>query len=166
MVNWILYIFSGLVSSVIAQSGAALATWATTQEPFEFAKRAGKKLGCTATTSDKLVECLRSLPSSKFENLEVKAPLYFNAFAPVIDGEVIREDPKIYLQKVSRGEVKIGCDCSYLTGVSRTESFSYVGDYVDGAGQLDIKNFQEILNGFVQNHFGGTMQAGSVVTKK
>ena len=135
------------------------------QESLSFARRAGSKLGCTATASDKLVECLRELPSSRYKDLKIQAPLYFNAFAPVLDDEVIREDPKIFLQKVSRGDVNIGCDCSYLTGVSKTEAFNYVGDYVDGAGQIELDVYEQILNGFVQNHFGGTMQAGSVVKK-
>ncbi|XP_072034405.1 neuroligin-4, X-linked-like [Amphiura filiformis] len=153
----------GLVHNIIAQSGSALATWALTQEPKSFARRAGKELGCTAIPSLKLVDCMRQLPASSFENLKIQAPLYFNAFAPVIDGELIREDPKIFFFFFSRKEANISCGCSYLTGVSRTEAFDYVGDDVDGAGQIEVSEYQRILDGFVQNHFGGTMQAGEVI---
>lgn len=130
-----------------------------------FAKMAAKKLGCLEDTNLKMVECMRKLPATNFENLKVQAPLYFTAFAPVLDDDVIREDPNILMQKISRGEILLGCNCTYLTGVSRTEAFAYVGDYVDGAGQIDVSVFEQVLNGFVQNHFGGSMQAGSVVEK-
>ncbi len=83
------------------------------------------------------------------------------AFAPVIDGALIEDEPSVLLEKLAKGERKSGCDgCSYMSGVTRSEGFHYVGEDADGVGRLAPEDFNHILDGFVQNNYGSNMHAG------
>ena len=97
----------------------------------------------------------------QFQLLDVEAPLYYNAFAPVVDGGVLEDDPVVLFQEIARGERRPSCaGCAFMTGVTRSEGFAYVGEDADGAGKLDPVVFNHILDGFVQNNYGSNMHAG------
>ncbi|XP_022093520.1 neuroligin-4, X-linked-like [Acanthaster planci] len=157
---------SGLISGVIAHSGSAIAPWAITREPRNFAKMAATKIGCEAPTTYQIVDCLRQVRPEEFQLLDVEAPLYYNAFAPVVDGGVLEDDPAVLFEEIARGERRPSCTgCAFMTGVTRSEGFAYVGEDADGAGKLDPMVFNHILDGFVQNNYGGNMHAGNVIKK-
>ena len=93
----------------------------------------------------------------------MEAPLYYHAFAPVVDGAVLEDDPAALFEELASGRRKFTCEgCGYMTGVTRSEGFLYVGDDADGVGQLDPVVFNHILDGFVQNNYGRNMHAGWV----
>ena len=104
---------------------------------------------------------LPKVRAEEFQLLDVEAPLYYNAFAPVVDGAVVEDDPAAVFEELARGERKLGCvGCAYMTGVTRSEGFHYIGEDADGAGKLDPAVFNHILDGFVQNNYGSNMHAG------
>ncbi|XP_033637845.1 neuroligin-3-like [Asterias rubens] len=157
---------TGLMSGVIAHSGSAIAPWAISREPRKFAKMAATEIGCEASTTYKMVDCLREVRAEEFQLYDIEAPLYYNAFAPVVDGALIEDEPSVLLEKLANGERKPGCDgCSYMSGVTRSEGFHYVGEDADGVGRLAPEDFNHILDGFVQNNYGSNMHAGNVIKK-
>ncbi|XP_038071133.1 neuroligin-3-like, partial [Patiria miniata] len=108
---------SGLISGVIAHSGSAIAPWAITREPRKFAKMAATEIGCEAPTTYQIVDCLRQVRAEEFQLLDVEAPLYYNAFAPTVDGGVLEDHPAVLFEEISRGQRKMSCaGCSYMTG--------------------------------------------------
>ncbi|XP_030838013.1 neuroligin-4, X-linked isoform X2 [Strongylocentrotus purpuratus] len=153
----------GLIAGVIAESGSANAPWALSREPARFAKLLAENVGCEAETNLQMVECLRGLPYSDLINLDFQSPLYMFAFAPVVDEDVIAADPSIMWGQLIAGERDIGRDdFAYLSGIVRNEAFSYIAEETDVVGRMELEVFDDILDGFVQNNFGGNMKASVI----
>jgi len=53
----------GLFRSAICQSGSSLDSWAVVENPDEVAKRFAKKVNCSTTSSEEMVECLKNKPA-------------------------------------------------------------------------------------------------------
>ncbi|XP_054771189.1 neuroligin-4, X-linked-like isoform X1 [Lytechinus pictus] len=157
----------GLIAGVIAESGSSVASWALSREPARFANLLAESVGCEAETNLQMVECLRGLPYDDMINVDIQSPLYMIAFAPVVDEDVIAADPTIMWGQLIAGERDIGRDdFSYLSGVVRNEGFMYIEPYLTEPlvdAQLLLEDFEDILDGFMQNNFGGNMKASSVI---
>ncbi|CAH1800908.1 unnamed protein product, partial [Owenia fusiformis] len=106
-----LHLFSpltkGLVHGVIPQSGQANSYWGIkrqheTARPYAF--ELGRLVGCPQQSSKALITCMRGKPYSELvqrgEN-DVSSPWFTSAWAPVIDGYYILEDP---LELIRRGK--------------------------------------------------------------
>ncbi len=69
------------------ESGSALSTWAITEDPLKYTRELAVKLNCSAFIgrSDLLLQCFRSKTIAELIDVDMQAPKYFSAFAPVID---------------------------------------------------------------------------------
>ncbi|XP_038061917.1 cholinesterase 1-like [Patiria miniata] len=107
---------AGLFRGAILESGDAAAPWATL--PDGAARRAafvfGKLVGCERQTSEELLECLQQIEGfdtiveNQHEKLLQELGGGMQAFAPVVDGEVIPADPNdLYEQGAINDAVSI-----------------------------------------------------------
>ena len=62
----------GLFHRAIAQSGSALCDWAVERDPLSFAQSIAQSVGCTQSTTDTMVECLRTISSSSLLRAQSK----------------------------------------------------------------------------------------------
>ena len=69
------------------ESGSALSTWAVTEDPVKYTRELAGKLNCSTFMgrSDLLLQCFRSKTITELIEVDIEAPKYFSAFAPVID---------------------------------------------------------------------------------
>ncbi|KAL6093753.1 hypothetical protein STEG23_037298 [Scotinomys teguina] len=103
----------GLFQKAIIQSGSALSSWAVNYEPARHARALGARLGCGFEGSDPpnpgdprsdassaLLSCLRRLPAPALVQAAGPPPGPFHAaFAPVIDGDVVPDDPQVLMEQ-------------------------------------------------------------------
>jgi carboxylesterase type B len=151
-----------LFHRAIAQSGSALCDWAIERNPQDFARKVGETLGCPLSSSQQLVECMRTMsPSallraqSKFKVLVTSAFFSFknlNYFrfqtfgefpqraAPVIEKpgvqRFISEDPRIIMERGVPNPVPL------ILGVNRDEA-SYFYPMVVDAHHIANKGYHE-----------------------
>ena len=76
-----------LFQKAIMESGSALGTWAITEDPVRYTRELAGKLNCSSFIgrSDLLLQCFRTKTVTELKEVDVEAPKYFSAFAPVID---------------------------------------------------------------------------------
>ena len=76
-----------LFHRAIMESGSALSTWAVTDDPVKYTRELAAKLNCSTflSRSNLLLQCFRSKTITELIEVDIEAPKYFSAFAPVID---------------------------------------------------------------------------------
>ncbi|XP_071483098.1 neuroligin-2-like [Diadema antillarum] len=154
----------GLIAGVIAQSGAAISTWALSREPARFAKYLAEQVDCQSDTHFNMVECLRNVPFTELVDIDIQSPLYMYAFSPVVDEDVIEAQPSVLWDQLIAGQRTTGrSNFAYMSGIVRNEAFSYIEHDTDVVGRMYLETFNDILDGFVQNNFGGIMKASRVI---
>lgn len=150
----ILFVYvTGLFSRVIAHSGAPLSPWVINESPLGFYDIITTKTGCQLSDREAIMACLRNVSYRTFLELDVPKPLYSYSFGPVVDGDIIDEDPVILLKKVTKGQRNISTR-AYLTGLTKNEGFPYLSDSVDIVGRIHKDQYEQALQIFVQNNFG------------
>lgn len=90
----------GLFQRAIAQSGSALSSWAVNYQPVMYTKILAKKVGCSLGDMAELVECLRRKTFRELVDQDIQPARYHIAFGPVVDGDVVPDDPEILMQQV------------------------------------------------------------------
>lgn len=97
---------SGLFHRAIAQSGTAISSWSVNYQPLKYTKILARKVGCTYTETADLVDCLRRKNFRELVDQDIQPARYHIAFGPVVDGDVVPDDPEILMQ-----QVMIWCYC-------------------------------------------------------
>lgn len=59
-----------------------------------------KKVGCSYGDTGDLVECLRRKSFRELVDQDIQPARYHIAFGPVVDGDVVPDDPEILMQQV------------------------------------------------------------------
>lgn len=90
----------GLFQRAIAQSGSAISSWAVNYRPVMYAKILAKKVGCSLGDMAELVDCLRRKTFRELVDQDIQPARYHIAFGPVVDGDVVPDDPEILMQQV------------------------------------------------------------------
>lgn len=90
----------GLFQRAIAQSGSAISSWAVNYQPVMYTKVLAKKVGCSLADMAGLVECLRKKTFRELVDQDIQPARYHVAFGPVVDGDVVPDDPEILMQQV------------------------------------------------------------------
>lgn len=90
----------GLFQRAIAQSGSAISSWAVNYRPVMYTKILAKKVGCTLGDMAELVDCLRRKSFRELVDQDIQPARYHIAFGPVVDGDVVPDDPEILMQQV------------------------------------------------------------------
>ena len=170
----------GLIQRVIAQSGSVTASWATCKSAKKEAMEIGKLVGCDATESDPLIECLRNKsPETINETLNDPNNGFFRdelPFLPTIDGEFVKEHPKALLlddtaisakgrDVFSSVDLLIGINSaegliamSPMMGIDDPETFEPNRTYIDDNVlpvllPSELGKIPEIVNGIVSHEY-------------
>lgn len=91
---------AGLFQRAIAQSGSAISSWAVNYLPVMYTKILAKKVGCPLGDMAELVDCLRRKSFRELVDQDIQPTRYHIAFGPVVDGDVVPDDPEILMQQV------------------------------------------------------------------
>ena len=97
----------GLFQRAIAQSGTALSSWAVSFQPAKYARMLARKVGCNLQDTVELVECLQRKHYKELVDQDIQPARYHIAFGPVIDGDVIPDDPQILMEQGKGGEARV-----------------------------------------------------------
>lgn len=90
----------GLFHRAIAQSGTAISSWSVNYQPLKYTKNLARKVGCTYSETADLVDCLRRKTFRELVDQDIQPARYHIAFGPVVDGDVVPDDPEILMQQV------------------------------------------------------------------
>lgn len=113
---------------VILQSGAPQAAWATLsdKEAKNRSLHLANELNCNLVEIPDIIECLRGVPASNFNELEwntINFGVVRFPFVPIIDGTFLQEDPE---KSLRNGNFK---RCPVLIGHNTNEAFYWLMYY-------------------------------------
>uniref|UniRef100_UPI00358FCD57 neuroligin-3-like n=1 Tax=Myxine glutinosa TaxID=7769 RepID=UPI00358FCD57 len=138
----------GLFQRAILQSGTALASWAISYQPAKYARRLAERLDCNLLDTAALVGCLRSRPARQLAEAAVWPAPYHAAFGPVIDGDVVSDDPRALMEQ---GEF---LNYDVMTGLAQTEGLRFAEAVVGETGELTAASFDRAISAFVDSMYG------------
>uniref|UniRef100_A0A8C5NFG1 Neuroligin-2-like n=1 Tax=Gouania willdenowi TaxID=441366 RepID=A0A8C5NFG1_GOUWI len=146
----------GLFQRAIAQSGSAISSWSVNYRPMMYTKILAQKVGCTLEDMVELVDCLRRKSFRELVDQDIQPARYHIAFGPVVDGDVVPDDPEILMQFVSdKLHVTHGEFLNYdiLLGVNQGEGLKFVDDS-EGEDGISSVSFDYTISNFVNNLYG------------
>ncbi|KAK6483956.1 neuroligin-1-like isoform X2 [Huso huso] len=138
----------GLFQRAIAQSGSALSSWAVSFQPAKYARMLATKVGCNLMDTVDLVECLQKKPYKELVDQDIQPARYHIAFGPVIDGDVIPDDPQILMEQ---GEF---LNYDIMLGVNQGEGLKFVEFIVDNENGVRAMDFDYAVSSFVDDLYG------------
>ncbi|XP_072517275.1 neuroligin-1 isoform X2 [Salminus brasiliensis] len=138
----------GLFQRAIAQSGTALSSWAVSFQPAKYARMLAKKVGCSIKDTVELVECLQKKHYKELVEQDIQPARYHIAFGPVIDGDVIPDDPQILMEQ---GEF---LNYDIMLGVNQGEGLKFVELIVDNENGVQANDFDYAVSSFVDDLYG------------
>ena len=94
------------------------------------------------------MECLRSKPVHLLVETEVQPVRYHISFGPVIDGDVVPDDPQILMEQ---GEF---LNYDIMTGVTQAEAYELVENMVDEDNGISSSRFDFAVSNFADNLYG------------
>lgn len=139
---------SDLFHRAIIQSGSALASWAVNYQPSKYARQLGERVGCGIDDSTQLVACLQGRSYRELVEQSITPAKYHTAFAPVIDGDVIPDDPQILMEQ---GEF---LNYDVMLGVNQGEGVKFVEGIVDSEDGVTAEDFDFAVSDFVDSLYG------------
>ncbi|XP_032879251.1 neuroligin-4, X-linked isoform X1 [Amblyraja radiata] len=138
----------GLFQKAIIQSGTALSSWAVNYQPAKYTRLLAEKVGCSMLDTIDLVECLRLKTYKELIEQDIMPARYHIAFGPVIDGDVIPDDPQILMEQ---GEF---LNYDIMLGVNQGEGLKFVENMVDNEDGISASDFDFAVSNFVDNLYG------------
>uniref|UniRef100_A0A8C6AFM3 Carboxylesterase type B domain-containing protein n=1 Tax=Marmota marmota marmota TaxID=9994 RepID=A0A8C6AFM3_MARMA len=138
----------GLFQKAIIQSGTALSSWAVNYQPAKYTRLLADKVGCNMLDTTDLVECLRNKNHKELIQQAITPATYHIAFGPVIDGDVIPDDPQILMEQ---GEF---LNYDIMLGVNQGEGLKFVDGIVDNEDGVTPNDFDFSVSNFVDNLYG------------
>lgn len=139
---------AGLFQKAIIQSGTALSSWAVNYQPAKYTRLLADKVGCNMLDTTDLVECLRNKNHKELIQQAITPATYHIAFGPVIDGDVIPDDPQILMEQ---GEF---LNYDIMLGVNQGEGLKFVDGIVDNEDGVTPNDFDFSVSNFVDNLYG------------
>uniref|UniRef100_A0A4W3I8E8 Neuroligin 3a n=1 Tax=Callorhinchus milii TaxID=7868 RepID=A0A4W3I8E8_CALMI len=138
----------GLFQRAIIQSGSALSSWAVNYQPAKYTRLLAEKVGCNMLDTLDMVDCLRQKTYRELVEQDIKPAQYHVAFGPVIDGDVIPDDPEILMEQ---GEF---LNYDIMLGVNQGEGLKFVEWVVDAGDGISGSDFDFTVSNFVDNLYG------------
>ncbi|XP_061094426.1 neuroligin-1-like isoform X3 [Conger conger] len=138
----------GLFQRAIAQSGTALSSWAVSFQPAKYARMLARKVGCNLQDTVGLVDCLQHKHYKELVDQDIQPARYHIAFGPVIDGDVIPDDPQILMEQ---GEF---LNYDIMLGVNQGEGLKFVELIVDNENGVQANDFDYAVSSFVDDLYG------------
>ncbi|XP_058636612.1 neuroligin-2a isoform X2 [Onychostoma macrolepis] len=139
----------GLFQRAIAQSGSAISSWSISYQPLKYTKILARKVGCTYGETADLVDCLRRKNFRELVDQDIQPARYHIAFGPVMDGDVVPDDPEILMQQ---GEF---LNYDLLIGVNQGEGLKFVDEGgTESEEGISAAAFDYTISNFVDNLYG------------
>ncbi|XP_053230401.1 neuroligin-3 isoform X8 [Podarcis raffonei] len=138
----------GLFQRAIIQSGSALSSWAVNYQPVKYTSLLADKVGCNVLDTVDMVDCLRQKSAKELVEQDIQPARYHVAFGPVIDGDVIPDDPEILMEQ---GEF---LNYDIMLGVNQGEGLKFVEGVVDPEDGVSGSDFDYSVSNFVDNLYG------------
>uniref|UniRef100_A0A8D1UPF0 Carboxylesterase type B domain-containing protein n=1 Tax=Sus scrofa TaxID=9823 RepID=A0A8D1UPF0_PIG len=138
----------GLFQRAIIQSGSALSSWAVNYQPVKYTSLLADKVGCNVLDTVDMVDCLRQKSAKELVEQDIQPARYHVAFGPVIDGDVIPDDPEILMEQ---GEF---LNYDIMLGVNQGEGLKFVEGVVDPEDGVSGTDFDYSVSNFVDNLYG------------
>ncbi|XP_065772348.1 neuroligin-4, X-linked [Muntiacus reevesi] len=138
----------GLFQKAIIQSGTALSSWAVNYQPAKYTRILADKVGCNMLDTTDMVECLRNKNYRELIQQAITPATYHISFGPVIDGDVIPDDPQILMEQ---GEF---LNYDIMLGVNQGEGLKFVDGIVDHEDGVTPNDFDFSVSNFVDNLYG------------
>ncbi|XP_021390233.1 neuroligin-3 isoform X4 [Lonchura striata] len=138
----------GLFQRAIIQSGSALSSWAVNYQPVKYTSMLADKVGCNVLDTVDMVDCLRQKTAKELVEQDIQPARYHVAFGPVIDGDVIPDDPEILMEQ---GEF---LNYDIMLGVNQGEGLKFVEGVVDPEDGVSGSDFDYSVSNFVDNLYG------------
>ncbi|XP_071076488.1 neuroligin-4, X-linked-like [Desmodus rotundus] len=138
----------GLFQKAIIQSGTALSSWAVNYQPAKYTRILADKVGCNMLDTTDMVECLRNKNYKELIQQTITPATYHISFGPVIDGDVIPDDPQILMEQ---GEF---LNYDIMLGVNQGEGLKFVDGIVDNEDGVTPNDFDFSVSNFVDNLYG------------
>ncbi|XP_062904935.1 neuroligin-1-like isoform X4 [Mobula hypostoma] len=138
----------GLFQRAIAQSGTAISSWSVNYQPAKYTRMLAKKVGCNFAETVDMVECLRRKSYRELVDQDIQPTRYHIAFGPVVDGDVLPDDPEILMEQ---GEF---LNYDILLGVNQGEGFKFVESLVNTEDGISASYFDFAVSNFVDNLYG------------
>ncbi|XP_069500518.1 neuroligin-2 isoform X1 [Ambystoma mexicanum] len=138
----------GLFQKAIAQSGTAISSWSVNYQPLKYTRMLAAKVGCNHADTSDLAECLRRKPYRELVDQDIQPARYHIAFGPVVDGDVVPDDPEILMQQ---GEF---LNYDILIGVNQGEGLKFVEDSMESEDGISASYFDFTISNFVDNLYG------------
>ncbi|KAJ8389296.1 hypothetical protein AAFF_G00121610 [Aldrovandia affinis] len=139
----------GLFQRAIAQSGSAISSWSVNYQPLKYTQILARKVGCSFGETGDLVECLRRKNFRELVDQDIQPARYHIAFGPVVDGDVVPDDPEILMQQ---GEF---LNYDILIGVNQGEGLKFVDDGGSESEEgISAAAFDYTISNFVDNLYG------------
>ncbi|TRZ00081.1 hypothetical protein DNTS_004635 [Danionella cerebrum] len=137
-----------LFQKAIIQSGSALSSWAVNYQPIKYTRLLAEKVGCNEDDSLELVQCLQGKSYRELIEQSITPAKYHVAFGPVIDGDVIPDDPQILMEQ---GEF---LNYDIMLGVNQGEGFRFVEGILDSDDKVTGNDFEFAVSEFVDHLYG------------
>ncbi|XP_061090723.1 neuroligin-3a isoform X4 [Conger conger] len=138
----------GLFHRAIIQSGSALSSWAVNYQPVKYTRMLAEKVGCNVLDTLDMVDCLRKKTARELVEQDIQPARYHVAFGPVIDGDVIPDDPEILMEQ---GEF---LNYDIMLGVNQGEGLRFVENVVDSEDGVSGNDFDFSVSDFVDSLYG------------
>ncbi|CAM4719249.1 unnamed protein product [Caretta caretta] len=138
----------GLFQKAIAQSGTAISSWSVNYQPLKYTRMLASKVGCDHLDTSETVDCLRRKPYRELVDQDIQPARYHIAFGPVVDGDVVPDDPEILMQQ---GEF---LNYDILIGVNQGEGLKFVEDSMENEDGISASYFDFTISNFVDNLYG------------
>ncbi|XP_041093386.1 neuroligin-2-like isoform X1 [Polyodon spathula] len=139
----------GLFQRAVAQSGSAISSWSVNYQPLKFTRILSRKVGCSLGETGEVVECLRRKSFRELVDQDIQPARYHIAFGPVVDGDVVPDDPEILMRQ---GEF---LNYDILIGVNQGEGLKFVDDGgTESDDGISAAAFDYTISNFVDNLYG------------
>ncbi|XP_077447573.1 neuroligin-3b [Stigmatopora argus] len=138
----------GLFHRAIIQSGSALSSWAVNYQPVKYTRTLAERVGCNVLDTVDMVSCLQKKSAKELVEQEIQPAQYRVAFGPVIDGDVIPDDPEILMEQ---GEF---LNYDIMLGVNQGEGLRFVENVMDLEDGVSGSDFDFVVSDFVDSLYG------------
>uniref|UniRef100_A0A8C8JMS8 Carboxylesterase type B domain-containing protein n=1 Tax=Oncorhynchus tshawytscha TaxID=74940 RepID=A0A8C8JMS8_ONCTS len=138
----------GLFHRAIIQSGSALSSWAVNYQPVKYTRMLAERVGCNVLDTLDMVSCLQKKSARELVEQDIQPARYHVAFGPVIDGDVIPDDPEILMEQ---GEF---LNYDIMLGVNQGEGLRFVENVVDLEDGVSGSDFDFAVSDFVDSLYG------------
>ncbi|XP_061558509.1 neuroligin-3-like isoform X1 [Phycodurus eques] len=138
----------GLFHRAIIQSGSALSSWAVNYQPVKYTRMLAERVGCNVLDTLDMVSCLQKKTAKELVEQDIQPAQYRVAFGPVIDGDVIPDDPEILMEQ---GEF---LNYDIMLGVNQGEGLRFVENVMDLEDGVSGSDFDFVVSDFVDSLYG------------